>query len=232
MSPAVPLRVAPPLQLWKVTLDLWPPPQALQQLSPAEHMRASRFVFEKDRRRYLAAHCSLRDILSRCTGVAAHLLRYREGSHGKPYLDNPEATCSFNMSHSEDTALILVAPGAEVGVDVEMLRPMADAFELAARNFTPSEQRELEAEPQETRHLAFLRGWTRKEACLKAVGSGLSIAPESFVAGLAPDERQVDLSTPAGRARLRVRSLASDQLTVCAIAEVLTFEPHTAPAHP
>lgn len=213
--------VPAPFQLWHGSLASPPSEQAIQSLSTVERARAARFVFERDRRRYLSAHCTLRHVLAEATRYPPAALRYREGSHGKPYLDHKDLALEFNMSHSEDTVVIALAPSGEIGVDVEMLRRMPDATELAARNFTAAEQAQLARTASEERDAAFLGGWTRKEACLKAIGSGLSVAPESFEAGLEPGERIVQLRWNGLLALVRVWSLLLDDATMCAVAQVV-----------
>jgi 4'-phosphopantetheinyl transferase len=87
-------------------------------------------------------------------------------------------TLSFNLSHSGGVAVYAFALNHPVGIDVEMIRPMPDLDQLAARFFAENERKFLQAiEPQE-RTKPFLQYWTRKEAYLKAIGLGLSISPE------------------------------------------------------
>ena len=208
-----------PFELWLVDLGSLPASQQLAWLSDAEHERAARFVFERDRRRYLAAHCALRQLLSARTGRPAAALEFSEGPFGKPSLPH-EPSCAFNMSHSADVALVTMADAGEIGVDVEMLRPMPDAPALARQNFSASECAELAAARIEDQALAFLAGWTRKEACLKAIGSGLSIAPNIFTAGLAMQPRSVEIATPDGVASVRVHSFRCGPEIVGSLARV------------
>lgn len=200
-----PLFAPDPFELWFIELLDGPSAERRRWLSTTEHERAARFVFERDRRRYLAAHCGLRELLGKRSGLAPASLHFVEGPYGKPSLDHAGA-CAFNMSHSEDVALIAMADAGEIGVDVEMLRPMPDALSLARQNFSASENDELLGTLPSEQSLAFLRGWTRKEACLKALGSGLSLAPDTFTAGLGTEPRSVCIPTPAGPASVRVHS--------------------------
>ncbi|WP_119154011.1 4'-phosphopantetheinyl transferase family protein [Caldimonas tepidiphila] len=224
MTELVPPPAPIPLRLWCVRLDREPPAAALQNLSHEELERAARFVFERDRRRHLAAHCALREILARATGREAAWLRFESGPHGKPALAPAASRCSFNMSHSEDLALIAVAPRGELGVDVEVLREVPDALPLAERHFTARERQELLRAPAgAARHLAFLRGWTRKEACLKALGTGLSLEAAGFETGLAPEARRVRIRDLDGRpVEVHVQSLGDVQGAVGALACVVT----------
>lgn len=138
---------------------------------------------------------------------------------GKPALAGP-SRCSFNLSHSEDDAVVLIAASGEIGVDVEVLRPMRDALALAERNFSASENAELRSLPESERDHAFLTAWTRKEACLKALGSGLSIAPQTFTASLRHEPATAVIPTSQGPARVRVVSFCHDGRLLIACAEL------------
>jgi 4'-phosphopantetheinyl transferase len=137
-------------------------------LSPEEAARASRFAFDHLRRDFAYHHAALRAILSGYLGVAPLAIRIRAGEHGKPALEPPFDCWRFNLAHSGPTALVAVARGRELGVDIERVRPMSDVRALAARYFTA---RERDAVLRD--EAAFFTFWTRKEAVLKADGEGL-----------------------------------------------------------
>jgi len=98
-------------------------------------------------------------------------IQFETGEHGKPFLQH--ATLEFNLSHSSDLALIAVAEGRRVGVDVERLRPMPDLEDLAPRVCTTDELVILTSLAEPLRTHAFLGVWTRKEALAKATGEGI-----------------------------------------------------------
>ncbi len=104
----------------------------------------------------------------------------------------------FSLSHSQGLALIAIGGRGPLGADVELLRPVPDAAVLAAEYFTHREQEALAALPAHERDRAFLTCWSRKEACLKAIGVGLLVSSQTFEVGLAPERRSVELSV-AGR---------------------------------
>ena len=85
---------------------------------------------------------------------------------------------------------------------------MADMDLLAAHHFTAAEQAEFAALPAAARTRAFLLGWTRKEACMKAAGCGLQVEPSAIETGLSAAPRRVSFDTPGGRFTAEVRSLA------------------------
>lgn len=200
----------PGIGLWLVDLETsehdadGPMPGEL--LDAAETARAARFVFPRDRQRYLASHTALRHLLGRHTGQDPAALQFIQGRYDKPRLAAPDAP-AFNMSHSGRWALIGIGGRLPIGVDIEAPRPMDDLMPLAERNFSASEYSALSALPSSERLQAFLRCWTRKEACLKAVGSGLSIEPGVFEAGLDPGLRQTEMPVCDQRCALTVMSL-------------------------
>ena len=76
----------------------------------------------------------------------------------------------------------------ELGIDVECLRTMESMDAIAARFFAPGEHAAYSAQPLEARPLAFFRAWTRKEAYLKAIGSGITVPLDSFEVSVAPED--------------------------------------------
>lgn len=217
-----PLRLAAPapFELWRIDLDASPSAEALGMLSASERARAERFALPRRRARYLAARCGLRRILSARTGIDGGALPLREGLFGKPFLESSPA-CAFSLSHSHDVALVALADGGEIGVDVEVFRAFAHALALAERFCTATERATLAQRTEQERDLALLFGWTRKEACLKAVGRGLTIPPGSFEVGLVPDARTVPIGTPDGTVPVEVRSLCHDARLVVSLARLV-----------
>src|SRR5262249_48669543 len=74
----------------------------------------------------------------------------------------------------EDLALIAITRLGAIGVDVEQIRPVADAGELVERFFSPRENILFTALPDNQKNAAFFNLWTRKEAWLKATGEGIA----------------------------------------------------------
>ncbi len=178
-----PSRLKPgSVHVWVV--DLASAPSTPGVLSPSELARAARFRFAQDRRRFIASHATLRQILAAYTGVLPASLEFITLPHGKPALVS--GGLQFNLSHSGDLALVALAAGCEVGVDIERLRAQVEMEAIARRFFSPSETEALLAYPEPERAPAFFRCWTRKEAYVKALGGGLTISLSSFVVSLEP----------------------------------------------
>ena len=142
-------------------------------LSRDELIRSSRFHFEDDATRFIAARGAVRMILSRYLGEDPASLEILTGEHGKPYLKHPFIDLRFNVSHSRDIAMVAVTRGREVGVDVEWVQPDIEFAPIASHYFDPRENWDLLTAPQTERASRFFDLWTQKEARLKAAGIGL-----------------------------------------------------------
>jgi 4'-phosphopantetheinyl transferase len=215
----LPLRLpsldADAVHVWRIALAVPDAEQAERAavLAPDERDRAARFHFERDRRRWTAARGAVRAVLAGYAGVPATSLAFRVGAHGKPALDGPAGRkgLDFNLSHSGDLALCAVTRGRAVGVDVEAVRPDFATGEVARRFFAPAEVAALEALPPGDRVEAFFACWSRKEAYIKARGSGIALGLDRFAVSLAPGRPAALLTTqdePAAAARWRLVALA------------------------
>jgi 4'-phosphopantetheinyl transferase len=171
-------------------------PRLTGALSVDERARAGRFHFRRDRDRFVTRRAVLRTILGGYLRREPAEVEFLYGRHGKPALAGPAGKeLSFSLSHSGSAALYAVAPGAEIGVDVEALRPWVDADDVAEQFFSRREVATLRALPEPPRSSCTLACWTRKEAFVKAHGDGLSIPLDQFDVALAPGEPPALLRT-------------------------------------
>lgn len=177
-----------PSEIVYVFLSLLGQPSALDEalLDDEERARALRFVRSPDRSRFVLAHAALRLFLARCLDVQPAAVRYESGLHGKPRLAPGLPALEFNLSHSAGLGLLAVARDRPVGVDVEHLRDVPEALNIADTHFSAAEREVLVSLPPAERRAAFFRCWTRKEAVIKALGEGLGRALGSFEVDLAP----------------------------------------------
>jgi 4'-phosphopantetheinyl transferase len=199
------------VHVWQAQLDPEGPALArlAATLSRGEHERAARFAFPVHGRRYVAAHGWLRLVLAAHLDQAPADLELTGVAGEKPRLAG-HTDLRFNLSHSEDVAVIAVARDHELGVDVERLRPLDDLEALAAATLSPAEAVAWAALPEPLRLPAFLETWTRKEAFLKAVGEGLARPLDSFDVTVAPGDpvRLLRVAGDAGApARFELRAL-------------------------
>jgi 4'-phosphopantetheinyl transferase len=176
------------VHVWRARLDTawsWTFDEAL---SMEDRARADRFRFESDRRKFCVARASLRLILARYLKTRAGRLQIDTGEFGKPYFADAKASqgLRFNLSHSNQLALIAISRDREVGVDIEYVRPNFVTDEVAAHFFSPAEAEVLGSLPLAEKTQSFFNCWTRKEAYIKARGEGLSCPLDQFDVTVAP----------------------------------------------
>jgi phosphopantetheinyl transferase len=144
------------LHVWRARLDAdgWP---GVADLPTAERERAANMIRPDARRRWVSARWALRGVLGRYLEREPARIGLRCGDRGKPMLAAAEQSLRFNLSHSGDVALIAVARGQEVGVDVQRIRTRRPA--------------------------GFYAAWARREAIAKCHGVGLwAVLPDAPVA--------------------------------------------------
>src|SRR5215472_12044191 len=173
-----------PVDLWYVDLDVTV--DALRccrcWLSGEERAKAQGLRSDLVRARYIVGRAALRSVLAARIGCSPATIRFSYGAAGKPRLAGDSGSIDFNLAHSEGDAVIALATGAVIGVDLERHRPIADVESLARLVFSRVERRELERAPDPVS--AFLNGWTRKEAYVKALGLGLTAPLEEITVSL------------------------------------------------
>ncbi|MEU4226858.1 4'-phosphopantetheinyl transferase superfamily protein [Nonomuraea sp. NPDC026600] len=165
------------LRVWKIHLDRPSGPGWWRSLSDTERERARRLGSVRERHRFTVAHAALRAILGEVCGVRAARLAFGAEDGGRPYLALPQgrAAPDFNLSHSEEWALVAVAPpGSRVGVDVERIREDLDCLAMAGSMYQPEEVDRLRAADPAGCRTGYFRLWTAKEAYVKTVGVGLA----------------------------------------------------------
>lgn len=177
------------LWLFQQTGARWPAGDALGILDTHERQRARRYHFDRDRARFIVRHVTLRQILAAYTGIAPRDVGYAYNSYGKPELARGMAASElrFNLSHSADWVLLGLTSGPDVGVDIEAARELPEADHIVRTNFTPNEVATWDGLALDMRNDAFFAAWTRKEAVLKALGTGLSADLGRFEVTLDPD---------------------------------------------
>ena len=158
---------------------------AFSVLAEDERTRARRFFRKEDALRFSAARLALRDALGELLDVPPGSLQFDRDANGRPRLisdagPNLYSAFDFNVSHSGGHALIALANGRRVGVDVEATDRRNDWRTIAPAVFSSHEHAYVMSLPEHLRRNAFFKVWTAKEALLKAVGTGLSAGMTHF----------------------------------------------------
>ncbi len=157
-------------------------------LTREEVAHADRFRFGHLRRSYVLSRGALRLLLGRYLAVRPCCVPFSYGPKGKPRVEG-RREIQFNVAHSGSMALLGFTLGCEIGIDLEQIRPLQNALEIADRFFCVEEATELASLSAELRERAFFLYWTAKEACIKALGEGLAAPLDAFRVTTHPNEQ-------------------------------------------
>lgn len=157
-------------------------------LSSAEKARSEEFSHFRARKNYIASHGFLHSVLTYYLEYPAAEINFNQGEKGKPFItpeQNPQQI-QFNLSHSQNLAILAVCRKQSVGIDIECSQRNSDWAGIARRFFTLNEQQALFALPEAQQKEAFYQLWTRKEAHMKVTGLGLALPPTQFEVSVPP----------------------------------------------
>jgi 4'-phosphopantetheinyl transferase len=131
---------------------------------------------------FLVAHALCRGVLSHYTNEPPQSWQFTRGVFGKPALHAPRAFSNlrFNLSHTQNLALVALTVAKEIGVDAEQIREEVDQEIIARHFFSPADRVVLASSVAGTQRETFFNLWVMKEAYLKGIGEGLTRSPETF----------------------------------------------------
>jgi 4'-phosphopantetheinyl transferase len=175
------------VDVWQFSL-LQTPKDYESVLNKDERARADRFYFPIHKKRHIAAHTTLRRIISRYLPISAKEIKFDYNEHGKPSVHG-HAELQFNLSHSRDTALLAVGKHKPLGIDLEFFS--ARPYEgIGGHIFSEDENNELQQLNNHLKPLGFFHLWAQKEALIKACGLGLSYPTKQLTLPLLPPTNQ------------------------------------------
>jgi 4'-phosphopantetheinyl transferase len=214
----------PAIALWLYPLDCDSAEsrELARSLSPLEIERADRFGTPALRTRWIAGRATLRSLLGAALGIDPAAVPLRRGTRGRPEV-GAEHALDFNVSHTDNVALIGIAaglpPGARIGVDVEREDRAVNADGLARKFMTARERAVMAPLDEEARRRHFLRLWTCKEAMSKATGDALSAPFRDIDVGLDKSPHLLAGPPPyvAGRWRLVSAAVPAGLIATIAI---------------
>ena len=140
-------------------------------LSDDERSRADRFHFEKDRETYILCHALLRLKLAQSLNVNPLEITYKTGLNNKPGLTGDPVY--FNLTHTRNAFSFAVSRDFCVGIDLEDIKQQINIHSVAKICFSKKEHNFIFNQAKGERDRFFLL-WTRKEALLKALGTGIT----------------------------------------------------------
>lgn len=139
-------------------------------LSDKEQERRSRFLTPDDFKTYGISHGILRLILSFYTNSDPDKLSYYYGINNKPGI--PKDPVFFNLTHTKNAFAIAVTRNHYIGIDLEEINSGIEIKAIASNYFGLKERDYIFHSEKEAFERFFLI-WTRKEALLKALGTGI-----------------------------------------------------------
>jgi 4'-phosphopantetheinyl transferase len=142
------------------------------RLSADDRGRARRVRDPREHGLRLAVYAALRVLLERSGGPQMRGKPIVRPPGGKPRLD--AASPTFSVSHTEGLALIGLAGGQAIGVDLEMTRSTAMSRRRRDEILAAGAGLASRASGDPDSKAALLQAWCRLEACAKARGQGLS----------------------------------------------------------
>ena len=125
-TPPVPPLAPNSVHVWAWDLDRPPLDSDWSLLSEEETARARRFVYPRDRDRYVCAHAAMHTLLSSYTSIDAGQNNFSTLAYGKPQIECDAGTqhIHFNLTHSASLAALAVSRDYELGVDIEHVQPI------------------------------------------------------------------------------------------------------------
>jgi 4'-phosphopantetheinyl transferase len=227
-NPTQPLALPAPdpaIALWLCTLACSSDEARVlaQSLSPRELERADRFGTAALRARWIVGRAALRRLLGAALGIDPAAVILRRGTRGRPELAT-EYALDFNVSHTDEVALIGIATGLpagqRIGVDIEREDRAVNADGLARKFMTERERATMESlDDSAARRRHFLQLWTCKEAMSKATGDALSAPFRDIDVGLDDGPHLIAGPPPyvAGRWRLASAAVPAGLIATIAI---------------
>lgn len=195
--------------------------EAVSWLNEEERDRAESFRFEVHRNRYIRSRGRLREVLSQHLDVSPKDVPLVIDELGKPHLT--EGDIHFNLSHSEDLAVVAVSRLPWIGVDVERFCRKVDIDALGNRCFRESEIERMQSFCGEEKVRAFFWTWTAKEARMKATGEGFRLEPKRIEISFRGEYPEQCLAPVEPCAYIRAVDL-DPMKAACTVAALSPFE--------
>jgi len=180
------------VHIWRLELEQLNPcaRKLVSVLSMKEREKAASFCFENHRKNYILGHGGLRIILGSYLNTEPGQLEFRYGSYGKPYVAQRclQDRVEFNLTHSDGLALCAFTRGRRVGIDLEHIQITPEVVREAENSISTRRKWICHLMPPYWKGRAFFKSWTRREAYLKALGTGLNYSFAELQASRVPKE--------------------------------------------
>ncbi len=172
------------IHIWNIDLDSISNQKYLLEkiLSEDEIVRANKFQFDIDKERFICSRGLLRLSINFYSKIPVRDISFTLNEFGKPRLADEQNNywLNFNISHSKNMFCLAFSRDKTIGVDIEIIKPITDYFQIASKFFSDSEVEQLKSFTENERLEGFYSCWTSKEAVIKLLGQGLSFPLKEF----------------------------------------------------
>ncbi len=177
------------IHIWRILLDPSREKTSSNRrvLSQSENRRADRYIRDIDRFRFISGRSAIRTILGQYLNIKASKIKMLTNPQGKPFLKE-SSNLRFNLSHSENYAVLAVTKIYPIGIDLEFTHAIKEMNTLVMQYFSTNEIEQYRSLPEDLQIKGFFNGWTAKEAFVKALGKGFSLPLNQFSLSLIPDK--------------------------------------------
>lgn len=145
-------------------------PDLEKYISQEESLRAKMFRFPEDRYTYISCHGLLRSILSEKLRKNPLELVFYYDKNNKPGLIGN--SYYFNITNDRGAFAFVISKYFYAGIDMEKINRTIDYLPII-NNYFSDKERKLILESNDRAYEKFILLWTRKEALLKALGTGI-----------------------------------------------------------
>lgn len=146
-------------------------PDLKNYITEDEQSRADKFHFDLDRVTFISCRALLRLIIAGRLNTTPRDIPFIKSINNKPGL--PGDPVFFNVSHTREAFAIAVSGDFQVGIDLEKINQRIDFHSVIETYFSQKERNFILKSEKGSRDRFFLL-WTRKEALLKALGTGIT----------------------------------------------------------
>ncbi len=151
----------------------------LHLVTPERQYKINRLYFENDKKLSLYSELLIRQIVCHNYNLKNDKVNFEYNKFGKPHLLNIP-NFHFNISHTQ-CALIVATHSSSIGIDIEELSSIDSNIEAdLVKRFFCIDERNYIFKSSASMDKRFWEVWTKKEAYLKFLGTGLNIPLNSF----------------------------------------------------
>jgi len=145
-------------------------------LSKEEILRLGRYYLKGNGSKFSQTRAWLRVILGQYLKIPPQEIEFHSNEYGKLFLkETHESNIFFSISHSGSLTLYAFCRGRNIGVDVELVRCLANPEKIVQAFFSEYEASCFAKIPYDDRNVAFFALCTLKEAYVKIRGAGLAM---------------------------------------------------------